>query len=402
MKSIPSLLLFATPLLLGSCGNKQAANTASEATNADQLTMLVGTYTNPDDTAGIYTFRFDQATGQAVPLSSVAASNPSFLTPNADATRVYAVAEMEEGHGGAAAFDFDRSTGRLTPLNVQPTGGDAPCYIIADSTFVVTANYGGGSISVFPLAEDGSLEPSAQMVYFTGTGADAERQTQPHLHCVRLSPDGRYLFADDLGTDRVYKYSVNPTPGEDAEGEDNDASTRTKVESPAYLTAGTPAYFTVAPASGPRHLEFAPDADRAYLINEISGTVTAFDYDPSQGNLKEFQTARADTLGARGSGDIHLSPDGRFLYASNRLRGDGIAIFSVNPEDGTLTRIAYQPTGPHPRNFAITHNGLYLLVACRDSNAIEVYRRDPSTGLLTPAGASISLPRPVCIRFVEA
>jgi 6-phosphogluconolactonase (cycloisomerase 2 family) len=137
----------------------------------------------------------------------------------------------------------------------------------------------------------------------------------------------------------------------------------------------------------------------AYVINELSGKVTAFQY--TDGQLKVIQNIEADSVRAQGSADIHISPDGKFLYASNRLKEDGIAIFSINGKDGTLTQKGYQHTGIHPRNFIITPNGRFLLVACRDSNVIQIYERDINTGLLTDTRKDIKLSKPVCIKFVE-
>ena len=151
--------------------------------------------------------------------------------------------------------------------------------------------------------------------------------------------------------------------------------------------------------SGPRHLTFSPNGHYAYLINELSGTVIAFEY--KDGDLKEMQTIAADTVNAQGSADIHISPDGKFLYASNRLKADGIAIFNIHPDNGMLSKAGYQLTGIHPRNFIITPNGKYLLVACRDSNVIQVYERDADTGLLTDVQQDIKVDKPVCIRFVR-
>ena len=222
-------------------------------------------------------------------------------------------------------------------LNSQQTGGEDPCYIIASGNNVITANYSGGSISVFPIAKDGSLLPASDIIQFKGTGVDKERQEKPHLHCVRITP-------------------------------------------------------------GPRHLTFSPNGHYAYLINELSGTVIAFEY--KDGDLKEIQTIAADTVNAQGSADIHISPDGKFLYASNRLKADGIAIFSIHPDNGMLSKAGYQLTGIHPRNFIITPNGKYLLVACRDSNVIQVYERDTDTGLLTDVQQDIKVDKPVCIKFV--
>ena len=204
------------------------------------------------------------------------------------------------------------------------------------------------------------------------------------MHCVRITPDGKYLFADDLGTDQIHKFIINPA----ANAENKEA----------FLKEGSPAAFKVKAGSGPRHLTFSPNGNYAYLINELSGTVIAFEY--KDGDLKEIQTIVADTVCAKGSGDIHISPDGKFLYASNRLKADGLAIFSIHPENGMLTKVGYQLTGIHPRNFIITPNGKYLLVACRDSNVIQVYERDTDTGLLTDIRKDIKVDKPVCIKFV--
>lgn len=207
----------------------------------------------------------------------------------------------------------------------------------------------------------------------------------PHLHCVRITPDGKYLLADDLGTDQIHKFNLNPNAN---------ADNKEKL-----LTKGNPEAFKVAPGSGPRHLIFSPDSKFAYLINEIGGTVIAFRY--TDGMLDEIQTIAADTVNAQGSGDIHISPDGKYLYASNRLKADGIAIFKVDKTNGTLTKIGYQLTGIHPRNFIITPNGKYLLVACRDTNTIQIFERNQTTGLLTDIKKDIKVDKPVCLKFVD-
>ncbi len=200
---------------------------------------------------------------------------------------------------------------------------------------------------------------------------------------MAYSPDEKYLFANDLGTDKIHKFDVNPG------GQTN------------YLNAGVPADFKVADGSGPRHLEFHPNGKFAYLINEMSGAVIAFDYDNHKGYLIQTQSIQADTLNAKGSGDIHVTPDGKFLYASNRLKGDGLAIFSINQHDGKLTKVGYQETGIHPRNFVITPNGKFLLVASRDNNTIQVFLIDRKTGLLENTNKDIELDKPVCLKFVS-
>ena len=207
----------------------------------------------------------------------------------------------------------------------------------------------------------------------------------PHLPCVSITPDGKYLLADDLGTDQIHKFNINPNANADNKEK--------------FLTKGTPEAFKVAPGSGPRHLIFNSDGKFAYLINEIGGTVIAFRY--ADGMLDEIQTVAADTVNAQGSGDIHLSPDGKYLYASNRLKADGVAIFKVDETNGTLTKVGYQLTGIHPRNFIITPNGKYLLVACRDTNVIQIFERDQATGLLTDIKKDIKVDKPVCLKFVD-
>lgn len=366
-----------------SCTSKKAARTESSDTENQELTMLVGTYT-AGDSKGIYSFRFDEETGTATALSEAEVENPSYLTPSADGKFVYAVSEFNNEQAAVNAFAFDKEKGTFQLLNSQKTGGEDPCYIITNGNNVITANYSGGSISVFPLAKDGSLLPASDIIEFEGSGADKERQEKPHLHCVCITPDGKYLFADNLGTDQIHKFIINPNA--DAENKES------------FLKEGSPAVFEVDAGSGPRHLTFAPNGNYAYLINELSGTVIAFEY--KDGDLEEIQTIAADTVGAKGSGDIHISPDGKFLYASNRLKADGIAIFRIDSENGKLTKAGYQLTGIHPRNFIITPNGKYLLVACRDSNVIQVYERNADTGLLSDIHKDIKVDKPVCIKFV--
>jgi len=352
--------------------------------DATSMYLVVGTYTS-GESDGIYIYQFDTVSGYSTFKSVVKTDNPSYLAISKDEKFVYAVSESGSNKGSANAFSFDKKNGSLKLLNAQLTGGDDPCYISVDEAGknVVTANYSGGSITHFPVNDDGSLEKASQVVTFIGKGADAERQNKPHLHCVMFSPDGRYLFADDLGTDKIYKFDVS----KDASGN--------------YLKAGTPSFFKVADGSGPRHLTFHPNEKYAYLINELSGAVIAFSYNDQSGDLTEIQSIQADTLNAKGSGDIHISPDGKFLYASNRLKGDGLAIFSINEPDGKLMKIGYQETGIHPRNFVITPNGKYLLVASRDSDIIQIFERNKDTGLLEDTYKNIELDMPVCLKFIS-
>ena len=269
-------------------------------------------------------------------------------------------------------------------LNSLPANSAGPCYITIDSRGrnVHTANYGGGSISSFQVNEDGSFAPGTSVMAFRGSGPDSTRQEGPHLHSVRYTPDGMYFLAADLGTDKLYRFDVNDTPFEG----------QPSIRESSLREWETP------PETGPRHFDFHPDGGRfLYVLGELSGEVIVYDY--NFGELQQKQVIAADSVGARGSADIHVSPDGRFLYASNRLQADGIAIFSIDPDEGTLTRVGYQLTGRHPRNFTLTPNGKFLLVASRDDDKVQVFRVDSETGLLTDIKKDIPISKPVCLKF---
>lgn len=374
-------------LIVGACTSapKQQAEATTE--NKHGMYMLVGSYAAPEE-EGIKVYRFNEDTGDAEYVSGLKGiSNPSYLTPSADGEKIYAVGEDEGLTSTANALRFDKRKGRLTLLNSQPTQGGAPCYITLSPSeqFVLTANYMGGSITVFPVEKEGKLSADARLITFAGKGPDKERQTQPHLHCVTFTPDHQFLLANDLGTDRIHVFPVNREATGSIAG-----SLLNEIK--AYDVE-------IEPGSGPRHLCFHPNGKFAYLINELSGKVIAFSY--QKGKLGAIQSIEADTVGAKGSADIHISPDGKFLYASNRLKADGIAIFAINPQEGTLTKAGYQLTGIHPRNFILTPNGRYLLVACRDSNSIQVFERDKKTGLLKDTGKTIKMNKPVCLKFIR-
>lgn len=381
------VIAFAMIALL-SCGQKKDTTMGDKKVEnrsvADEssIYLLVGTYTT-GESKGIYVYQFDTISGNSKYLSMVKVDNPSYLTITKDERFVYSVTENEDQISAANSFSFDKKKGELKLINTQPTQGGAPCFISVDNEgkHIITANYLGGSVSVFPINSNGSLSEVSQVISFTGKGIDAERQNQPHLHCVKFSPDEKYLFAEDLGTDKIFKFNVN----KDNEGD--------------FLIAGEPESFKVADGVGPRHLVFHPNQKYAYLITEMGGTVIGFNYE--NGNLKEFQTIEADTLHAKGSGDIRITPDGKFLYASNRLKSDGIAIFSINASNGRLSKVGYQETGVHPRNIMVTPNGKFLLVACRDNDIIQIYEIDKATGMLTNTYKDIQLDMPVCLVFAS-
>ena len=341
----------------------------------ENLKMIVGTYTD-GTSKGIYSFNFNQQTGTATPLCSLQITNPSYLTIAKDGNHIYAVTERNDDMASVCAIGFNKRTGSMQLINMQKTCGEDPCYVDTNGRMVITANYSGGSMSVFPLNAEGALQPMSQQISGGIGGPDTVRQTVPHVHCARFSADGKDIYATDFSADRLLQIEVN--------------ADKTDIGNDWVFA-------NVTQGSGPRHIELSRDGRFMYVMSELSGHITVFALKGN--NNKPLQEIQSDTTFARGGADIHLSPDGRFLYSSNRLKNDGIAIFKVNTNTGLLAKAGYQPTGTHPRNFNITPNGKFLLCACRDSNAIQVFKINPKTGLLTDTHHDIHIDRPACIKF---
>lgn len=379
--------LFAT-LCLGTAITAQAQHDKSENMNeGDAVYLLTGSYATADEEA-LKVYRFNEQTGEAEYISGLRGiANPSFLTSSADGERIYAVSEDNGKNPAANAISFDKKEERLTFLSSQPSGGGLPCYVTLspDKRFALTANYMGGSITVYPLDKEGRLLPDTHLISFSGSGPNKERQEMPHLHCVAFTPDGKYLVANDLGTDRMYMFPVN-APAADG----------TAV---SLLNETERLDIQMESGSGPRHICFHPNGKFAYLISELSGKITVFAY--QDGEMKRLQTIVCDPFVVDGSADIHVSADGRFLYASKRLKEDGIVIYSINPQKGTLTQVGFQPTGLYPRIFELSPNGRYLISVCRDGGRVQIFERNADTGLLKDTGKTIKLNKPACVHFLD-
>lgn len=335
--------------------------------------LYVGTYSD-----GFYAYEFDCGQGAVVSagpyaeapgaLAKAVMPNPSYLT--AFGSYVYAVSEMPDSTAAVRAWHFDGKS--FTDLGGQATGlpglCEDPCYVATDGKYLAVANYSGGTLAVYSLLDNGGIAPLDTLVVSRAGGPDLVRQATPHVHCAVFTPDEQYLLFSEFSADAIGMLVLESGLG----------SVETAAELPADF--------------GPRHLLFDADGTHLYVIGELSGDIVVFDY--ADGMLTDKQRIKADAVDARGAADIHLSPDGKFLYASLRLQNDGIAIFRV-ADDGTLTPAGYQHTGIHPRNFNITPDGRWMLVCCRDDNAIEIYRRDTASGQLTDTGRRITLSRPV-------
>lgn len=341
----------------------------------EKVTMLVGTYTD-GNSRGIYSYHFNQVTGEAEPLDSLALKNPSYLTLSKDGNYLYAVSETNDADASLNIVRLQQRGGSMQLLETVPTEGEDPCYVATDGRLVLTANYSGGSMSVFRLNRQGTKAELATRFLGATGGPDPIRQETPHIHCACFTPDRKYVLATDFSADRILSFRLQGTQ---------------------VIANGVAADVTAD--SGPRHLVFSPDSRFAYLMSELSGKVTVFSY--HEGRLTALQEIISDRVGARGGADIHLSPDGKFLYSSNRLKEDGISIFAVDRQTGLLTPVGYQSTGIHPRQFNITPNGRFLLCANRDSNKIQVFRRDQKTGLLTDTHKDLAVSKAVCVQFLH-
>ena len=357
-------------LLLG----LSALTLSVSAMAGDELRMVVGTYTDTGST-GLYSFSFNQNTGKARLLDSLAMVNPSYLTFGRGGRLLYAVNEIPEKHATLSAVAFDAASGKMTFLNKHYTGGADPCFVEANDTIAVTANYSSGSMTVFPILKDGSLGPCSFIYQGNVEKGGRVPQNVAHIHTARFMPDG-HILATDFSADQLLLY---------------------KREGDKVIPQGVAGRLLAG--SAPRHIEHSAGWRYVYVMSELAGTVTVFSN--KAGKLTRIQTIASDRVGGRGGADIHMSPDGRYIYASNRLKADGISIFKVNTMNGKLKKTGYQLTGIHPRNFAITPNGKYLLCACRDSNTIQIYERNQDTGMLTLQSTTIDLKKPVCIKLLE-
>lgn len=343
--------------------------------------LLIGTYTNTGKSEGIYTYGFDDKTGNTQ-LKSIAKNvvNPSFLIQYPNKKFIYCV--NENGNKSAiSAFKFNAKTRALSFLNKQDTKGIDPCYIITDANNIITANYSSGNISVFKHNTDGGISKAEQIIQHQGKGAIAGRQDSPHTHLVQFTPDKKHVIANDLGADKIYIYQYNPES-------DNPLIIKDSIQ--------------LKPGSGPRHLTFSKNGKFVYVLNEINGGINVFNYAYGKlSPLQEVESPLKDIIQKIDAADIHLSPDGKFLYASNRGDANNILTFAVEA-DGKLTFKNQTSTlGIGPRNFAIDPSGNYLLVAHQKSDNVVIFKRNKITGNLTDTGKRIEVGAPVCLVFAQ-
>ncbi len=359
---------------------------AAHASAADPVVFV--TAFAPGDKGGIHAYEFDTAAGKLKPLHrTTGAENPFFLALSPDKKFLYSIHAKQFGgkeNEHVAAYEVVGRTGELKLLNRQSAEGTAACYLDIDKTgkTVLVANYSSGSVAALPVKADGSLGEKVSFFQHKGSSVDPKRQKEPHAHCIVVSPDNKYVFAADLGMDQILCYKLDPAT--------------------AKLTPNKTPFAKSPAGAGPRHLTFHPNGKRVYVINELLNSVTVFDYDATAGTLTEKQTLStlpSDFKGTSYCADLKITPDGKFLYGTNRGH-DSIAVYSIGA-DGKLTLVVIEPSlGKGPQNLAITANGEWLLCANLPGKNVAVFAIDAKTGRLKSAGEPISHPSPSCIMLL--
>jgi 6-phosphogluconolactonase len=371
---------------LGSCNqNKKDTDrtedhkTEETMEKSETLKLLVGTYTNTDS-KGIYMVDFDPITGALDNKRLVAqAENPSYLWISKDGSRVFAVNETDPGT--VSSFQWNPDGTALIPIDKKLSAGVHPCFLELnpDGDLLAVANYSSGTVAVFRVGANGKLEAAPQVRQHQGSGPVLPNQESAHAHYALFGTGQKFLYAVDLGMDKVLSY---PLTGNGEMGQQQTA-------------------LALNPGDGPRHLVFHPTKELVFIITELSSTVVSAKVDPQTGifaKLDQQSTLPTDYTGDNACADIHISANGKFVYASNRGH-NSIAVFAVK-DDGKLELIGTSVTeGDWPRNFSLSPDGNFLLVANQNSNNITVFKVDPTTGLLTYTGKQIQVPMPVCLAF---
>ena len=365
-----------------------AAALAAACAEAPKTEVVIGTYGEQ-----LYTYSLDRQNLQFTRQDEAQAWNASYAL--AEEGCIFAVSEVGEGSGvysfamqhrqDSKLTDENRQAGIVLTAEQRQTGAD-PCFVMMyqaedGSRYMMTADYSGGSVSVFPI-RDGQIGERVEQICFEGSGPVSSRQEASHIHQLKVVParsEGAegYILATDLGADVIRLLKAEKTEANKVAG---------TTENPSALKLQHVKDIPCPSGSGPRHMEFSADGERLYVIAELSGEVLA--YKVSGSGEPEFslvQRIQADEVNAGGSADIHIHPSGKWIYTSHRLENDGISIFKIN-EDGTLEKCGYARTGRHPRNFMITPDGELLLVACRDDRLIQVFTIEKDGALtLTPS-----------------
>ncbi len=368
-----------------------------QVASADDYQLLVGSYT-AGQSQGIYRLNFDSATGQidAKPLQVVKSENPSWLTLSKDQRQLFVVNENGPGQtdpvGRVSSYAIDPQTHELSLINQVQSLGNEPTHsgLSVEASHLFVSNYSvaedpGGTLAVLPVGADGKLKPVVQMSSHPSSRVNPERQMSAHVHSTVSSPDGQYVFSNDLGADKIFVYRFDP-----------------KANPELPLTAATPASVQLPPGSGPRHLLFSANGKHAWLTMEMSAQVAVFDY--KDGKLEQTQMVELATdqpVSDKAAAALHASSDGKFLYVSNRGTANQLLVFAIDPATGHLKELQRRSVeGDHPREFSLDPSGKFLLIANQKSNQIVVVERDSKTGLLGKTVQKLPMDAPSDLKFM--
>ncbi|MBV4518624.1 lactonase family protein [Pseudomonas sp. SWRI74] len=368
-----------------------------QAAFADDYQLLVGSYT-AGESQGIYRLNFDSATGQInpKPLQVIKSENPSWLTLSRDQRRLFVVNENGPGQadpvGRVSSYAIDPKSHALSLINQVQSLGNEPTHssLSLDASHLFVSNYSvaedpGGTLAVLPVGADGTVKSVVQMSSHPASRVNAERQMSAHVHSTVPSPDGKFVFSNDLGADKVFVYRFDP-----------------KANPELPLTPATPAFVQLPAGSGPRHLLFSADGQHAWLTMEMSAQVAVFDY--RDGKLEQTQMvdlAAGQPVSDKAAAALHASADGKFLYVSNRGTANQLLVFAVDPATGHLKELQRRAVeGDHPREFSLDPSGKFLLIANQKSNQIVVVERDAKTGLLGKTVQKLPMDAPSDLKFL--
>lgn len=368
-----------------------------QAAIADDYQLLVGSYT-AGQSQGIYRLNFNSATGQidAKPLQVIKSENPSWLTLSKDQRYLFVVNENGPGQrdpvGRVSSYAIAPKTHELSLINQVQSLGNEPTHssLSADASHLFVSNYSvaedpGGTLAVLPVSADGALKPVVQMSGHPASRVNPERQMSSHVHSTVSSPDGRYVFSNDLGADRVFAYRFDP-----------------KANPDLPLTPANPAFVQLPAGSGPRHLLFSADGKHAWLTMEMSAQVAVFDYrDGSLVQTQMVDLAAGQPVSDKAVAALHASADGKFLYVSNRGTANQLLVFAIDPATGHLKELQRRSVeGDHPREFSLDPSGKFVLIANQKSNGIVVVERDAKTGLLGKTVQKLPMDAPSDLKFL--
>jgi 6-phosphogluconolactonase len=365
----------------------------SAAVAGDNYLVYFGTNTNAKNgSKGIYVARFNSSSGDlAKPELAVEAGNPGFLSIHPSKKYLYAIGDVTtpdgKKGGGISSFSIEANTGTLTLLNQQSAIGSGPCHVNVDATgkMAVLANYGSGSVASYAIGAEGKVSEAASFIQHEGSSLDPKRQKGPHAHSVNFSPDNRFVFACDLGLDKVLIYKVDPATGK--------------------MTPNEPAFAKTPAGGGPRHLAFHPSGKFVFVNNEMAMTETVFAYDTANGAMTEVQTVSTLPEADRGkpgfsTAETLAHPNGKNVYVSNRTH-DTIAVFNCDPATGKLTLIQNVPVeGQIPRNICLDPTGKWLIAAHQNSGTAALFNVEAESGKLSFTGTKIEVPGSICVRFL--